>query len=104
MPERPEPVSHEVGWASYYARTLHGRRTANGEQYNEMAFTAAHPRLPFGTVLRVTHLKNQRTVEVRINDRGPFIKGRIIDLSYAAAKQVGMLNDGVARVRITILP
>jgi rare lipoprotein A len=64
------------------------------------AFTAAHRRLPFGSIVTVTHVKNGRSVKVRINDRGPFIKGRVIDLSYAAAKKLGMLSEGVARVRV----
>ena len=91
-----------VGLASYYAHKLHGRPTASGERYDETAMTAAHPHLPFGTVLRVTNLKNQRMVEVRVNDRGPFVKGRIVDLSRAAAKRLGMLEDGIVRVKLTI--
>ena len=66
------------------------------------AMTAAHPRLPFGSFVKVTHVKNRRSVRVRINDRGPFIKGRIIDLSYAAAKKLGMLSEGVARVKVSV--
>jgi peptidoglycan lytic transglycosylase len=101
---RPERVRQEVGWASYYARGFDGRRTASGERYDENALTAAHPSLPFGTMLRVTNLNNHRTVTVRVNDRGPFVKGRIIDISYAAAKRLRMLRDGLARVILTVLP
>jgi rare lipoprotein A len=95
------PRYHEqVGRASYYGKKFQGRRTASGERYDMRALTAAHPRLPFGTVVTVTNMKNGRSVKVRINDRGPFIKGRIIDLSYAAARKLGMLSKGVARVRV----
>ena len=99
-----EPGYHAVGLASYYGRKFHGRRTASGERYNMQALTAAHRTLAFGSRVEVTNLKNGRKVRVRINDRGPFIKGRIIDLSYAAAKQIGMLSRGVARVKIQALP
>ena len=99
-----EPGYHAVGLASYYGRKFHGRRTASGEHYNMQALTAAHRTLAFGSRVEVTNLKNGRKVRVRINDRGPFIKGRIIDLSYAAAKQIGMLSRGVARVKIQALP
>ncbi len=98
-----KPPFEQVGMASYYARSLHGRQTASGERYNENALTAAHPRLPFGTRLKVTNLKNGRSVEVRVNDRGPFVKRRVIDLSYAAARKLEMLQDGVVRVEIRIL-
>lgn len=101
---RAEMHRQQVGWASYYAHKFHGRRTASGERYDENALTAAHPRLPFGTRLSVINLSNRRTVDVRVNDRGPFVKGRIIDLSYAAAKRLKMLRDGIVRVKITVLP
>jgi len=97
------PAYEATGTASYYGRKFHGRRTASGERYDMHAMTAAHPSLAFGTVVRVTHLKNGRSVTVRINDRGPFIRGRIIDLSFAAAKTIGMLADGLARVRIAVV-
>lgn len=100
----PKPPSRDeaVGLASYYGKKFHGRRTASGERFNMHAMTAAHRSLAFGSMVRVTHAKNGRTVKVRINDRGPFIKGRIIDLSHAAAKKLGMLAEGVARVRIRV--
>jgi len=98
---RPQPgPAGEVGMASYYSAAFHNGRTASGERYSKYAMTAAHPTLPFGTKVRVTHLGNGRHVVVRINDRGPFVKGRIIDLSYAAARKLGMIRDGVAKVRI----
>jgi rare lipoprotein A len=92
----------EVGIASYYADRFHGRQTASGERYDRNAYTAAHRRLPFGTKVQVTRLDTGSSVEVRINDRGPFVKGRVIDLSYAAAKKLGMLRRGVVRVRVVL--
>jgi len=88
------------GKASYYARMHHGQRTANGETHDQNALVAAHRSLPFGTRVRVTNERNGKQVVVRINDRGPFRRGRIIDLSHAAAAQLDMLESGVARVRI----
>ncbi|GGA45449.1 septal ring lytic transglycosylase RlpA family protein [Pelagibacterium lentulum] len=91
------------GTASWYGGKFHGRRTANGETYNMHALTAAHPSLPFGTQVVVTNQNNGRTVVVRINDRGPFTGGRIIDLSHKAANQIGMINSGTARVTLEVL-
>ena len=91
------------GKASWYGPGFHGRLTANGERYNQNAMTAAHRRLRFGTRVRVTNLKNGRSVVVRINDRGPYINGRVIDVSAAAARTLGMIKSGVAPVKITIL-
>ncbi len=101
-PYKPgEGVRHqEIGIASWYGADFHGRRTANGEIYNMYAMTAAHRTLPFNTRLRVTNLANGKQIEVRINDRGPFVPGRIIDLSKSGAAALGMLGDGTARVRI----
>ena len=99
-----EPIYEAVGVASYYARSLHGRRTASGERYNMNALTAAHRKLAFGTIVEVTNLRNGRRVKVRINDRGPFVKGRIIDLSFAAAKKIGMVARGLTRVKIRRMP
>lgn len=96
----PESAGGEVGIASYYADRFHGRQTASGERYDRNAFTAAHRRLPFGTHVRVVNLDNGKTVDVRINDRGPFVAGRVIDVSYAAAQNLGMLQRGVVRVRV----
>jgi len=93
----------QVGVASWYGPGFHGNRTASGEIYDQHELTAAHPSLPHGTRARVTNLVNGRSVEVRINDRGPFVGGRAIDLSYAAARVVGMIGPGTAPVRIEIL-
>lgn len=92
----------QVGKASWYGPGLHGRKTASGERFNQNRLTAAHPRLPLGSRARVTNLKNGKTVEVTINDRGPHRRGRIIDLSRAAARQLSIA--GVANVRVEALP
>lgn len=100
----PVPAAHEErGVASWYGAKHHGKRTASGEIYDMDRLTAAHPSLPFGTVVEVTNLENGRRVEVRVNDRGPFGRGRIIDLSRAAARELGMIARGVARVKIHVL-
>ncbi len=91
------------GKASFYANQFHGRKTANGETFNMDNLTAAHPSLPFGTRVRVTNLRNGKDVIVRINDRGPFVKGRIIDLSISAAKEIGLIKTGTARVKLEAL-
>jgi rare lipoprotein A len=93
----------EVGKASYYGREAHGKATASGEKFNMNALTAAHKTLPFDTRVRVTNRANKKSVVVRINDRGPFVAGRIIDLSYAAAKKIDMLAAGVADVEIVVI-
>lgn len=92
-----------VGTASWYGPKFHGRRTANGERFNMNAMTAAHPDLPFNTRVRVTNLANGRRAIVRINDRGPFKGGRIIDLSRAAARKLDFEHDGLTKVRLEIL-
>jgi rare lipoprotein A len=89
-----------VGMASYYK---HGRLTANGEHFNPMGLTCAHRSMAFGTKLRVTNLKNGKSVVVRVNDRGPFIRGRILDLSLGAAKIVGLTGSGVGRVKVEVI-
>ena len=91
------------GNASWYGPKFAGKPTSNGELFNPEALTAAHPDLPFNTLVKVTNIKNGKTVIVRINDRGPFVKGRIIDLSQAAARSIDMTTDGVVRVRLEIL-
>jgi rare lipoprotein A len=91
------------GKAAWYGSRFHGRKTASGEKFNKNALTAAHRKLPFGTVVRVTNLRNQRTVTVRINDRGPYGKGRIIDVSEAAARKLRMINSGVVPVVIEVV-
>ena len=91
------------GKASYYADKFNGRKTANGEIFDNNKMTAAHKTLPFGTVVIVKNMKNNKTVKVIINDRGPFVKGRIIDLSKAAAEQIGMIRSGVVDVEVKVL-
>ena len=98
---RPSPV--QVGTASWYGPGFHGNRTSSGEIYDQNDLTAAHQTLPLGTRVAVTNLQNGQAVEVRINDRGPFAKGRTIDLSYAAARSIGMVGPGTAPVRIEVL-
>ncbi len=94
---------NERGLASWYGERYHGRTTANGERFNMNAMTAAHRSLPFGTRVEVTNLLNGRSVVVRINDRGPFIAGRIIDLSRRGAERLGFLNKGLADVRVVAI-
>ena len=106
----PYPLPNPLGWgeseegiASWYGRPYHGRRASNGEVYDMNKMTAAHLRLPFNTWVRVTNLRNRRSVDVRITDRGPFVKGRIIDLSRAAAKQINMIGPGTVKVRVKVI-
>ncbi len=101
---RRVPLGHtERGMASWYGPGFDGRRTASGETFDMNALTAAHRRLPFGTVVRVTNRDNGRRVEVRVNDRGPFARGRILDVSYGAAESLGMIGPGTARVEIEVI-
>lgn len=93
----------QTGRASWYGQPHHGRLTASGERFDMHALTAAHPTLPFGTRLRVVNLSNDREIEVRVNDRGPWIRGRILDLSYAAARALHAVEAGVIPVRLTVL-
>jgi rare lipoprotein A len=100
-------VPRDAGWTergmgTWYGKDFHGRKTASGEIYDMYKLTAAHPSLPFGTIVRVTNLKNNKATVVRINDRGPSTKGRIIDVSYAAAKELEMINDGVVKVEVVV--
>jgi rare lipoprotein A len=103
-----KPLPHargfsQRGMASWYGRKFHGRKTANGEIYNMYAMTAAHKTLPFGTYITVHNIKNNRKIDVRINDRGPFARGRILDLSYTGAKKLGIVGPGTAKVEIVAL-
>lgn len=98
------PGDANEGLAAYYADSLHGKKTASGEKYDKNALTAAHRTLPFGSVVRVTNLANRRSVEVRINDRGPYAgRHRIIDLSRKAAERLDMIRAGVVEVRVEIV-
>lgn len=92
-----------TGIASYYSREFKGARTASGEKFDPAAFTAAHRTAKFGSRIKVTNLGNGKDVTVRVNDRGPWAKGRIIDISYAAAREIGMHRSGTARVKLTLL-
>ena len=91
------------GVASYYGREHHGKKTANGEIFDMTKLTAAHRSLPFGTHVKVTNLSNQRSAIVRINDRGPYYQGRIIDLSQAAAERLEMIKSGITNVKLEVL-
>lgn len=97
---RPVKIAQPTGIASYYGRAWNGRKTACGEVFNTDSFTCAHRTLPFGTILKVTNKKNGKSVVVRVTDRGPYAKGRIIDLTLAAAKKIDMVNSGVVPVEI----
>jgi peptidoglycan lytic transglycosylase len=105
----PPPTSEDhgrftqTGYASWYGKAHQGRKTSSGEPYDMNQLTAAHATLPMGTRLLVTNLKNGRTVAVRVNDRGPSADGRILDLSYAAARELGAVGDGVVPVRISVI-
>jgi len=91
-------ASHGV--ASFYSE---GTKTASGEKFNALEMTAAHPTLPFGTKLRVTNLSSGRSVTVRVNDRGPYVQGRIVDVSYSAADALGMVGKGIAKVKLDVV-
>jgi rare lipoprotein A len=99
----PAPSFSQVGVASYYAAKFENRKTADGERFKSNGFTAAHRTLPLGTIVRVTNLENRRSVVVRINDRGPFVRKRIIDLSPAAARALGIRDQGLMRVRLEVV-
>jgi rare lipoprotein A len=98
-----KPISIEIGKASYYGGRWIGRLTANGEHYRASDCTAAHKKLPFNSIVRVTNLKNGKSVIVRINNRGPYAKGRILDLSVVAARKIDMIGDGVIKVKAEVL-
>ena len=102
----PLPDSHgfvQLGKASWYGKKFHGRKTASGEVYDMYKKTAAHKILPMNTYVKVRNLRNGKSIVVRINDRGPFVKGRVIDLSYAAAKEIGLVGPGVTEVKVVAL-
>ena len=101
--ETPDFTEIDGGMASYYGDELAGNRTASGERFDPAQMTGAHRSLPFGSMVRVTNMSNGDSVVVRINDRGPFSRGRIIDISHAAARQIGMHRSGTARVKLALL-
>jgi rare lipoprotein A len=103
LQKRAQTKAYQVGTASWYGTSFHGRPTASGEPYNMFDLTAAHPTLPLGTHVRVTNLRNGRAVVVRINDRGPAVAGRIIDLSYSAARVLDLKAWGLQRVRLDVV-
>ena len=102
---QPTDIETEIGGgvASYYGNELAGNRTASGERFDPGQLTAAHRSLPFGSLVRVTNMSNGDSVVVRINDRGPFSRGRVIDVSHAAAREIGMHRSGTARVKLALL-
>lgn len=100
---KPHVKPYQVGTASWYGSYFQGRDTASGEPYNMYDLTAAHPSLPLGTMVRVTNLHNGRSIIVRVNDRGPVVEGRIIDLSYSAAQALHFKNKGLQRVRLDVV-
>lgn len=99
---KKEPKPYQVGVASWYGKQFHGKTTASGEDFDMFELTAAHRRLPLGTLVKVTNLRNGKWVVVRVNDRGPYVMGRIMDLSYSAARMLSF-RDGVERVRLDIV-
>jgi rare lipoprotein A len=99
---KAEPKPYQVGSASWYGKQFHGRTTASGEDFDMFEFTAAHRKLPLGTFVKVTNLKNGKWIIVRVNDRGPYVGNRIMDLSYSAARMLNF-RDGVERVRIDLI-
>jgi rare lipoprotein A len=102
-PKKTHPKPFQIGTASWYGDYFEGKQTASGEPYNMYDLTAAHPSLPLGTWVRVTNLRNRKVVLVRINDRGPVVPGRIIDLSYSAAKVLHFKDQGIQRVRLDLV-
>src|SRR5215813_2383626 len=101
---KPKPKPYQVGIASWYGSDFQGKATASGEPYNMYDLTAAHPALPLGTWVRVTNLRNGRAILVRVNDRGPIVPGRIIDVSYNAARALNFKSYGLQKVRLDVVP
>lgn len=102
-PRSESPANVYIGAASWYGPGFHGKKTASGEIFDETKLTAAHKTIPLGRKVKVTHLGNGKSVEVLINDRGPYVEGRMIDLSHAAAKALGMIDYGIAKVQVELL-
>jgi rare lipoprotein A len=103
LSEPAKPIKTWVGNASWYGPGFNGRRTANGEHFDSEGLTAAHPNLPFGSIVRVVNTRNGKFELVRINDRGPYQEGREIDVSYRVARKIGLIHSGVSRVRLELL-
>ena len=103
VPPVSTPGAVQTGIASWYGPGFHGKRTSNGEVYNQYELTAAHRTLPFGTRLRVTDVDTGRSVTVRVNDRGPFVRGRVVDVSASAAETLGITGKGVAKVKVDVV-
>jgi rare lipoprotein A len=99
----PKPIKAWVGNSSWYGPEFNGRKTANGEQFDAESLTAAHPNLPFGSLVRVVNPRNGKFEVVRINDRGPYQEGREIDVSYRVARKIGLINSGVSQVRLELM-
>lgn len=97
----PAQTKKETGKASYYSKRLHNRKTSSGEKYHGDSLTCAHRTYPFGTNLLIRNPSNGKTVVVKVNDRGPFSRGRVVDLSYAAAKEIGMISHGISNVEVS---
>jgi len=102
-PKRIQSKPYQIGYSSYYAHKFHGRPTASGEIFDMNGLSAAHRELPLGTIIRVTHVGNGKSITLKVNDRGPFIEGRILDLSLGAARRLEMIEEGVAKVMIEIV-
>jgi len=103
LSEPAKPIKAWVGNASWYGHDFDGKTTANGEEFDSEALTAAHPNLPFGSILRIVNPRNGKFELVRINDRGPYQEGREIDVSYRVARKIGLLHSGVSQVRLELL-
>lgn len=103
LSEPSKPIKAWVGNASWYGPAFDGRKTANGERYNAESLTAAHPNLPFGSVVRIVNPRNGQFEVVRINDRGPYQEGREIDVSYRVARNIGLIHSGVSQVRLELI-
>lgn len=103
LSQPPKPIKTWVGNASWYGPGFNGRKTANGERFDTEALTAAHPNLPFGSLVRVVNTGNGKFELVRINDRGPYQEGREIDVSYRVARKIGLIHAGVSRVRLELM-
>jgi len=102
-PTAARPGSTETGVASWYGHPYHGRRAANGEIYDMRGISAAHTTLPIPSYARVTNLRNGKSIVVRVNDRGPYVRGRVVDVSYSAANALGMVGKGVANVKLDVV-